>query len=170
MSPNRQNPTRSRLPHVTPNKPPRALTLALIAALAVLVVAVAALLVVTLGQNEPFVPEVVGAPAIRVEQTVFDYGDVKNNTLVETVVRVRNVGDEALRILGEPHVEVREGCCPPRAQVSAQTLFPGDEALVRLSFSMHEGMDGPHDFRLHIRSTDPVQPETEITILSNWVA
>ena len=170
MSPQYQVPSQKRTPHVTASKPPRRLALALVAALAVLIVAVAVLLVLTLGQNEPFVPEVDGAPALRVDQTLIDYGTVKNNTVVETVVRVRNVGDEALRILGEPHVEVREGCCPPRAQVSAQTLHPGDEALVRLSFSMHEGMDGPHDFRLHIRSTDPAQPETEITILSNWVA
>ncbi len=149
--------------------PPRRLPL--IAAGLVLVVALVAALVVALsGQNRPFTPEVVGAPAIRVDQSLIDYGVVKNNTMIETVVRVRNVGDQALYLLGDPHVEVREGCCPPQARVSTKTLFPGDEALVQLSFSMHEGMDGPHDFRLHIRSTDPAQPESEITILSDWVA
>jgi len=169
MSIYRQTPSPKRQPHVSRTSTPRRLTLA-VAGL-VLVVAVVAIAVIALtSQNEPFVPEVVGAPALRVDQTLIDYGVVKNNTQIETVVRVRNVGDEALRILGDPHVEVREGCCPPRAQVSARTLFPGDEALVRLSFSMHEGMDGPHDFRLHIRSTDPAQPESEITILSDWVA
>lgn len=128
---------------------------------------VAALLLST---SEPYVPEVTGAPHITVAQTLYDYGDVRNNTWIETVVRVRNTGDQPLLFLGEPRVEVVEGCCPPRAVVSNNSLRPGEEATVSLSFSMHEGMDGPHDFRLHINTNDPDEPEKTITILSNWVA
>ena len=36
-------------------------------------------------------------------------------------------------------------------------------------FTMSEGMGGPHDFRVHLRTNDPVEPEKELTILSNWV-
>ena len=34
---------------------------------------------------------------------------------------------------------------------------------------MHEGMGGPHDFRVVLRTNDPVEPEKELTIRSNWV-
>ncbi|MEJ2559824.1 MAG: hypothetical protein P8186_27140 [Anaerolineae bacterium] len=38
-----------------------------------------------------------------------------------------------------------------------------------LRFMMHEGMEGQHEFRVHLRTNDPVEPEKELTILSNWV-
>ncbi len=34
---------------------------------------------------------------------------------------------------------------------------------------MHEGMGGPHDFRVHLRTNDPDEPNKELVILSNWV-
>ncbi len=34
---------------------------------------------------------------------------------------------------------------------------------------MHGNMGGPHDFRLHILTNDPQQPDLQVTILSNWV-
>ncbi len=33
---------------------------------------------------------------------------------------------------------------------------------------MHEGMDGPHEFRVHVLTNDPQQPEKLLTVLSNW--
>lgn len=33
---------------------------------------------------------------------------------------------------------------------------------------MHAGMEGQHEFRLHLRSNDPVEPDKLLTILSNW--
>ncbi len=57
-----------------------------------------------------FEPEVAGAPGVAVDQEVVNYGDVKLGTTVNTVFNVRNVGDEPLEILGEPRVELMEGC------------------------------------------------------------
>lgn len=48
-------------------------------------------------------------------------------------------------------------------------LEPGESTTISMQFSMHEGMDGPHDFRLHLQSNDPQQPERTLTVLSNWV-
>lgn len=120
--------------------------------------------------SEPYVPEVTGAPSISVVQSQFDYGTVRYGRPVETVVRLRNTGDEPLIFTDLPHVQVVEGCCPPQAVASAHSLRPGEEATVTLRFTMHEGMGGPHDFRLHLYTNDPDDPETTITILSNWVA
>lgn len=55
-------------------------------------------------------PAVVGQPSAAIDQTAFDYGDVKLGTTIETVFRVKNVGDQSLVFQGEPVVEVVEGC------------------------------------------------------------
>jgi hypothetical protein len=58
-----------------------------------------------------FQPEVTGAPAVAVlPQDVIDYGDVKLGTTINTVFKVRNIGDQPLVVLGEPQVELVEGC------------------------------------------------------------
>ena len=116
-----------------------------------------------------YVPEFSGGPRAQVSQSLFDYGDVKNNTMVETVFTVKNVGDRQLYFPMEPVVSVVEGCCPPQTQVNKSVLEPGESAEVRLSFSMHEGMDGPHDFRVKVFSNDAVEPEQEVRVLSNWI-
>ena len=62
-------------------------------------------------EQVPYVPEVVGGPRMAVSQEIFDYGDVKVNTPIETVFRVRNIGDEVLQFLDdEPLVELKDGC------------------------------------------------------------
>ena len=34
---------------------------------------------------------------------------------------------------------------------------------------MHGNMGGFHDFRLHLLTNDPSQPDKILTVLSNWV-
>lgn len=87
-----------------------------------LVVLVVAALVLRSGSNgssengqrefDPnFEPEVTGAPRVEVVQDeILDYGNVKLGTTVTTEYTVRNVGDEQLVVLGEPRVELVEGC------------------------------------------------------------
>jgi hypothetical protein len=48
-------------------------------------------------------------------------------------------------------------------------LKPGDSTAISIRFMMHEGMDGPHDFRVHLPTNDPNQPDRTLTVLSNWV-
>ena len=57
-----------------------------------------------------FEPEVTGAPRLVVDQTTIDEGEVKVNTQIRTAYRLQNVGDQPLKILGEPAVELVEGC------------------------------------------------------------
>ncbi|HEX9923254.1 MAG TPA: hypothetical protein VGD99_11380 [Anaerolineae bacterium] len=51
-----------------------------------------------------------GAPKLVVDQPIIDEGPVKLDTPVRTAFRLRNVGDQPLRILDEPIVELVEGC------------------------------------------------------------
>ncbi len=55
-------------------------------------------------------PEVSGAPRLAVDQELIDEGYIKLNKTIRTTFRLRNVGDEPLHIMGEPAVELVEGC------------------------------------------------------------
>jgi hypothetical protein len=38
-----------------------------------------------------------------------------------------------------------------------------------MQFLMHGDMGGQHNFRVHLFTDDPSQPERLLTVLSNWV-
>jgi hypothetical protein len=140
---------------------------------AIVLGAAAALTVIVLfilaNQQPPYVPEVVGRPAAEISQQFFDHGNVRNESTVTTSFKVKNVGDQTLLIFGQPQVEVVEGCCPPYTQVSSNRLAPGQEATISMSYTMHAGMDGPHEFSVHVRTNDPVNDDQIVTVLSNWI-
>lgn len=117
----------------------------------------------------PYTPEVTGRAAAQISETHFAYGDVHYNTPVTTSFQVKNVGDDTLFILGEPQIEVLEGCCPPTVRTSNRQLAPGDEATVSFTFTMHAGMDGPHHFRVRVLTNDPKHEEQFVHVLSNWI-
>lgn len=55
--------------------------------------------------------EVTGAPSIKVESEVLNYGDVALGEVpIRTNVKVTNVGDKPLRFTEAPYIEVMEGC------------------------------------------------------------
>ena len=87
---------------------PRWLIPAIVAGLIVLVAG--ALALIFGGRGPAYEPEVAGAPRAQIEQTSMDLGDVALNEQVESTFRLRNIGDEALVVLGEPRVELVEGC------------------------------------------------------------
>lgn len=139
---------------------------------ALVIVAALALGAIALGNRPPavvYTPEVTGRPSAVVAQAVVDHGDVQMEQTVESAFLIRNVGDEPLVIFGEPRVELVQGCCPPRAAVSAMTIPPGQESEVSMSYTMHDMMGGPHEFRVHVLTNDPNQAEIVLTALSNWV-
>ena len=53
--------------------------------------------------------------------------------------------------------------------IGAMVLQPGEQTNLSMRFMMHGNMGGPHDFRVHLVTNDPAQPEKELTVLSNWV-
>ena len=164
---------RKAKPHTHPNRASSPNYLWVVGAVSTVVVLFALVLLSQPDSTVPpdFEPQVVGAPSLRVlSDEVVDHGDVVVNRFVETEFIVQNVGDEILHILDTPYIEVVEGCCPSQMTVNDRALSPGEIATIRTRFTMHPGMDGPHNFRVHIRTTDPEQPEKELTILSNWIS
>lgn len=65
---------------------------------------------VTGSRDDPFAPQVTGAPRAEFDQTSIDHGTIHFEQPVESVFRIRNVGDQPLLILGEPRVQLMEGC------------------------------------------------------------
>jgi len=48
-------------------------------------------------------------------------------------------------------------------------IKPGESTELSMEFMMHADMGGLHDFRVHIPTNDPSQPDLTVTVLSNWV-
>jgi hypothetical protein len=48
-------------------------------------------------------------------------------------------------------------------------LKPGASTTISMSFMMHEGMDGMHDFRVHLPTNDTAWGDKTLAVLSNWV-
>jgi hypothetical protein len=48
-------------------------------------------------------------------------------------------------------------------------LQPGESTRLSMEFMMHGDMGGRHNFRVHLLTNDPTEPEQGLTVLSNWV-
>jgi hypothetical protein len=115
-----------------------------------------------------FKPEVSGAPKLTADQEKVDLGTLALGQTVDVKFEVTNTGDKPLNFTAAPYVQVVQGCCPPTPEIGARTLQPGQHTTVSVSFMMHEGMGGYHDFRLHLLTNDPGQRDKTVQILSNW--
>jgi hypothetical protein len=108
-------------------------------------------------------------PAIAVDEQNIDMGYIKLGQYRTIKLKVTNTGDGVLRFKEQPYIEVVEGCCPPQISIGTMTLNPGQSTYVQTpDFMMHEGMDGKHDFAIHLKTNDPVNPELQVHVLSDW--
>ncbi len=110
-----------------------------------------------------------GNPRLAVDQKLIDYGDLKDYTDKSFTITVTNTGTGILRFKEKPYVQVVEGCCPPDLTAGSMTLKPGESTMVTSSvFMMHPGMDGKHNYAVHLLSNDSQQPDVVVNVLSNW--
>jgi hypothetical protein len=57
-----------------------------------------------------FAAEYKGGPRLAVENELIGFGTVRFGRMVETRIRLRNVGDQPLRLAVDPRLEAIEGC------------------------------------------------------------
>lgn len=162
-------PKHSSSKETAPSVPRRKWLLPAALLIAAVIVVGGVVAIVAANQQPPYKAEVTGRPSVQVSQDQFDYGTHHYGETVNASFQVKNVGDQTLFVLGAPQIEVVTGCCPPQTQITSKTLHPGEEATVSYSFMMHQGMDGPHDYRVHVRTSDPDVPDKTVEVLSNWV-
>lgn len=82
-------------------------------------------------------------------------GEVPLDVTVVPTWTLSNSGVESVQI-GQPHASVIEGCCPGPLDVETDLLAPGESTRLRFPLQMHPGMDGPHDFIIHVPIGDEV--------------
>jgi hypothetical protein len=54
--------------------------------------------------------EVKGTPAMRVDKELVDLGNLELDKTVQVTFNITNVGDQTLRFIEQPYIEVVEGC------------------------------------------------------------
>ena len=103
------------------------------------------------------------------DKKLIDWGDLKDYTEKTFSFTVTNTGTGMLNFSEKPYVKVLEGCCPPDLTVGKTTLRPGESTkITSAQFFMHPGMDGKHNYAVHIKTNDPSQPDMIVNVLSNW--
>jgi hypothetical protein len=87
-------------------------TLLLLAAGGLIMIVAGAILIKGGDQSEKAaVPlEVSGAPSLKVDQDMMDFGDVKVGEVVRATFTLANVGDQPLQFTQAPYVELAAGC------------------------------------------------------------
>ncbi|HVR32438.1 MAG TPA: hypothetical protein VMS74_06980 [Acidimicrobiia bacterium] len=91
----------------------------------------------------------VEAAGLAVDGATIDLGTVPLDVTVTPTWTITNVTGSQI-ILGEPHASVLEGCCPGPLALAETVLEPGESTTLRFPLQMHVGMDGPHDFDVHV--------------------
>jgi hypothetical protein len=108
-----------------------------------------------------------GGARLALEQRSIDYGKVQFNQQVKATFNAKNVGDKPLAIR-KVDVKTVQGCWPPEPVVGSTTLKPGQSTDISVSFTMHDGMGGPHQFDLVVNSNDPVEPAQAVSVLAEF--
>lgn len=86
---------------------------------------------------------------IEVVGSTIAMGDVPLDVTVVPTWTLTNTGTEPVELF-EPHASVIEGCCAGPLQLGATTLSPGESTDLAFPLQMHPGMDGPHEFLVHV--------------------
>lgn len=89
------------------------------------------------------------AGPVEVTGASWRLGTVPLDVAIRPTWTLRNTGTEPVTI-GEPHPEVRQGCCPGAFSIDTTTIDPGQTATLGFELSMHAGMDGWHDIAVHV--------------------
>jgi len=89
------------------------------------------------------------AGSIEVDGSQIEMGIVPLDVTVIPSWTLVNTGTEPV-VLGEPHASVIDGCCPGPLELGVRTLEPGGSTDLSFPLEMHPGMDGPHQFLVHV--------------------
>ena len=93
------------------------------------------------------------AGTVETDAANWALGTVPLNTAVRPTWVLRNTGTAPVTV-GQPHPEVRQGCCPGPFIIGTDTIPPGGQTTLSFELSMHPGMDGWHDIAVLVPVSD----------------
>ena len=98
------------------------------------------------------------APAIKFEETEYDFGTVERGEKVTHYFKFKNTGDEPLVI-----EKVRSSCGCTAALATKKVLQPGEEGKIRVEFNSR-GYNGKVTKSVTVKSNDPTYPTVRLII------
>jgi Protein of unknown function (DUF1573) len=102
-------------------------------------------------------------PAIEIESSDFDFGEIAYGDIFTHDFKVKNMGDAELKI-----TRIATSCACTSAKIDKDILAPGEEATlsVRYESGMMSGdhAKGEQERIIYVKSSDPVHPQVEATI------
>jgi len=105
-------------------------------------------------------------PQVVISPTEFDFGDIGPQAVTTTFV-VSNLGGRLLKV-----ESLTTSCGCTTAEISAQTIAPGDSATLTVNFDpqVHAGATGQFLRYIFLNTNDPENPELQVQIVANVVA
>lgn len=95
-------------------------------------------------------------PKLSIQDTVFQYGELKPLSDNKAVFQFSNAGKAELKV-----TEV-QGCCGARHELDKEVLAPGETAT--LSVIYKTGAPGPFKKNLYVFTNDPEAPRVQLTV------
>ncbi len=103
--------------------------------------------------------KVVG-PKIQFENTVHDFGKIKEGSVVEYTFKFKNVGSELLEVSN-----VKTSCGCTAAVISGKSLKPKEEGTLKVEFDSSK-REGVVTRTITLTSNDKLEPQKTVTIVA----
>lgn len=102
-------------------------------------------------------------PRINISPQSFDFGEVDYGETVEHIFKVKNLGNESLKIN-----RISTSCGCTSAKIDKEEISPGEEAELKVVYETTK-MSGGHakgdqERIIYIKSSDSTKPQEEVTI------
>jgi len=110
-------------------------------------------------EGDSTVAKIIG-PKIRFENTVHDFGKIKEGSVVDYTFKFKNVGSDVLEIK-----TVRTSCGCTAAVVSGKSIKPGEEGNLKVEFDSTK-KEGVVTRTITLSSNDPVEQQKVLTIIA----
>jgi len=103
---------------------------------------------------------------IEIRSQTFDFGEVEYGQILKHTFKIRNSGNQILEIS-----KVATSCGCTMAQINQEKINPQEEIDLEVTYDTG-AMSGAHakgnqERIIYIKSNDPINPQTEVTIFAN---
>lgn len=102
----------------------------------------------------------IAGPKIQFENTLHDFGKIKEGSIVEYTFKYKNIGSELLEI---SHVRTSCGCTA--AVISGKSLKPNEEGTLKVEFDS-SNREGVVTRTITLTSNDSLEPQKTLTIIA----